>query len=283
MSAVRKLLLPIVLLGGFVVAPCSQAETFHTCGNIIASLPTVLSSQGVYCLSHDLTTAITSGNAITVNINNVTIDCNGFKIGGLAAGVGSQADGIRADARQNITIRNCGIRGFYRGINLNAGAGHLVEDNRLDNNLSVGIQLYGGENNRVQRNRVYDTGGSTFFATDADAIYAQADMIDNTVAGAFSTAVDSSSRGIVMVGSGTEARGNQVRGLVASGAGTVTGIQVYATGVTLDRNRVSATALTPGSGISGNGSTDTFCLGNTVAKFATSISQCQLGSDNLTN
>jgi len=69
MSAVRKLLLPIVLLGGFVVAPCSQAETFHTCGNIIASLPTVLSSQGVYCLSHDLTTAITSGNAITVNIN----------------------------------------------------------------------------------------------------------------------------------------------------------------------------------------------------------------------
>src|SRR5690606_27324125 len=97
-------------------------------------------------------------NAITIDANNVTIDCNSFKIGGLAAGNGSKANGIYTGDRQNATVRNCNIRGFYHGIDLR-GAGHLVEDNRLDNNLSTGI-FTDGDNNAVIRNRVYDTGGA---------------------------------------------------------------------------------------------------------------------------
>jgi len=283
MHAIRKLLLPVVLLSGFAIAPCTQAETFHTCGTIIASIPTILTTQGVYCLTHDLATAITSGSAITVNTNNVTIDCNGYKIGGLAAGTGSTTNGIYANARQNITVRNCGIRGFYHGIDLNAGIGDLIEDNRLDNNLLIGIELNAGDNNLVQRNRIYDTGGSTNFTGGADGIYGVADVVDNTVSGLFGTATDSSSRGIVLTGAGTEARDNRIRGLVATGTGSATGIYAIATGVTLDRNRISATSPMPGNGIVGHGVADTFCLGNTVAKFATTISNCQLGSDNLTN
>ena len=277
----RALLALLVLFAG-CFAPCAQAETFHTCGTIINSIPTVITTQGVYCLSHDVATTITTGNAISINTNNVTLDCNGYKIGGLAAGTSSLANGIYADnTRQNITVRNCGIRGFYYGINLQGGAGHLVEDNRLDNNLLVGIQIL-GDNNRVQRNRIYDTGG-TPFNSSSYGMYVLADVIDNTVSGVFSIATDSYIEGIDMAGPGTEARGNQVRGLLPTGVGKADGISVYASGVTLDRNRVSATASTAGFGIYGFAGTDTFCMGNTVAKFTTSITSCQLGSDNLAN
>src|SRR5436190_3292229 len=74
----------------------AHAETFHTGGTVIASLPAVITTQGVFCLTHDLTTAITSGTAIDIQVNNVTIDCNGCKIGGLAAGTSSTTRGIYA-------------------------------------------------------------------------------------------------------------------------------------------------------------------------------------------
>src|SRR4249919_995356 len=98
MNPIRHLLAAIFALTGLLSLP-AHAETFHTCGTTIASLPTVISAQGVYCLTHDLATAITSGDAIDVQTNNVTIDCNGYKIGGLAAGAASLTFGIHAFGR----------------------------------------------------------------------------------------------------------------------------------------------------------------------------------------
>jgi hypothetical protein len=46
----------------------------------------MIGKQGVWCLRKDQSTANTSGSAITINTNNVTVDCNDFKIGELAAG-----------------------------------------------------------------------------------------------------------------------------------------------------------------------------------------------------
>src|SRR5690606_3370431 len=108
------------------------------------------STQGTWCLRKNLATNITSGAAIAIATNNVTIDCNDFKIGGLAAGDGSSARGIQGHGRQNATVRHCNVRGFYYGIYISGGAGHLVEDNRLDNNLYFGIYLLNGTNNLVQ-------------------------------------------------------------------------------------------------------------------------------------
>src|SRR5207342_2989370 len=136
--------------------------------------------------THDLSTSISVGQAIQIQANNVTIDCNGYKIGGLAAGTSSLAEGIYADpSRLNITVRNCGIRGYQFGIDLQ-GSGSLVEDNRLDGNLYVGIQVL-GDNNRVQRNRVYDTGGVPG-VNISKGISAFGDVIDNTLVGVFSAA-----------------------------------------------------------------------------------------------
>src|SRR5690606_25516601 len=88
-SAMSFFRLLIVLFLLLATSHAAQAEeTFDTCTSFIPSLPTVITSQGTWCLDKNLGTAITGGNAITVATNNVTIDCNGFKIGGLAAGDG---------------------------------------------------------------------------------------------------------------------------------------------------------------------------------------------------
>ena len=263
-------------------AAVAHAETFHTCGTTIASLPTVISTQGVYCLTHDLNTAMTSGKAIDIQTNNVTIDCNGYKIGGLAAGNSSNAIGIHAsDTRLNLTVRNCGIRGFEWGISFEGGSGHLIEDNRLDNNLYVGIYVY-GENNTVRRNRIYDTGGYVA-AASAEALLVAGDAIDNTISGVFAANTTTSLTGIEMQGPNTVASGNRVSGLAVTGAGT--GIGIYAENISMSvrDNVIAASAATNGTGILGHGPTDTICSGNHVFKFSTAINVCKDGGSNVSD
>src|SRR5207249_5921196 len=134
----------LVLLACVLGAAPTRAETVHC--TAITTLPAVITVQGVYCFTGDLATAITSGNAIEIQTNNVVLDLNSFKLGGLAAGSGTQAIGIHAANRQNLTIKNGTIRGFLGGIALvdsGASQGHVVEDIRADQNTFVGIQVEG--------------------------------------------------------------------------------------------------------------------------------------------
>ncbi|MDN5780722.1 MAG: right-handed parallel beta-helix repeat-containing protein [Luteimonas sp.] len=276
--AMRHLLATLVLLTGAATLPgTAHAETYNTCAGFIDSVPTTITTQGVWCLRKDLSTNLATGAAITINANNVTIDCNDFKIGGLAAGDASTATGIYAYDKQNATVRHCNVRGFYYGINLGGGsgtAGHLVEDNRLDNNLSRGI-IVTGDNNRVRRNAIYDTGGSA--TSGSYGIYAYADVIDNTVEGVFATATNGSSYGIMVLDTGHVALNNQVRGVVPNGTGSAYGIHVgFGSNhrKTIDGNQVisDATTAITGTGIRGDSS---FCRNNTVAGFTTAASGCE--------
>jgi parallel beta-helix repeat protein len=211
------------------------AESYDNCAGTVSSLPATVSTQGVWCLKGDLSTAITDGNAITIAANNVTIDCNNFKIGGLAAGDASTAFGISASGRQNVTIRHCGIRGFQYGILHSGGNGHLAEDNRLDNNLLAGIYFYNSDNSMIRRNRIYDTGGypvnASFYGIYAygnDAI----EITDNVVSGVV----------------GTPNYYNDVAGIfLGNYVANVSRVTAHITG-----NRISGLAPT-GSGKTGNG------------------------------
>jgi hypothetical protein len=134
----------------------AAAETVN-CTNITL-LPATITVQGVYCLKQDLATSMTSGAAITINTNNVTIDFNGFKLGGLGGGAATQANGVVVDNRQNITLRNGNIRGFRFGIAISAvtSSGHLIEDNLIDGSTMIGI-LLAGKGMVVRRNRIVNT------------------------------------------------------------------------------------------------------------------------------
>ena len=86
----------------------AQAETVNC--TPITTLPAVITVQGIYCLTGNLSTAMTSGNAIEIQTNNVVLDLNGFKLGGLAAGSGTGAAGIGIEFggtgtyRDNLTL-----------------------------------------------------------------------------------------------------------------------------------------------------------------------------------
>ena len=255
------------------------AESYDNCTGFIASIPAVIDTQGVWCLNQNLSTAAGLGIAVSIEVNNVTIDCNDFKIGGLAGGDGTLMVGVKAVDRRNVVIRNCTIRGFAAGIDL-SGGGHLVEDNRLDYSLRYGIVIR-GDNNLIRRNSVLDTiglpGGS--FAT---AIDAEGDIIDNTVAGVVATGSASASGIMAATGSGHLVRDNRVRGLVPAGAGNVTGIHAGHDNAVIG-NRLSATPVTSGYGIDGNGATSTFCADNAITGFSSgSIVSCQNAGGNIT-
>ena len=79
----------------------------------ITTLPYTVNISGVYCLTGNLSTSMTVGNAITIAANNVTIDLNGWHLGGRTSGLGTQAFGIYAHQQNNITIKNGTVRGFF--------------------------------------------------------------------------------------------------------------------------------------------------------------------------
>ncbi len=154
-----KRFITLIALASALMATPAKAETIEC--TVIDTIPFIITVQGIYCLTGHLGTSLTSGDMITVEANNVTIDMNGFKLGGLAAGAGTNARGIYALDRRNITIRNGSIRGFFKGIWLDGGAanssGHLLEDLRLDGNTFIGAQVE-GTGNIIRNNQVVKPG-----------------------------------------------------------------------------------------------------------------------------
>ena len=279
MLTARPQLAAAVAAGALYLAPgaAHAAQSYDNCTGFIDSVPATITTQGTWCLRKDLGTAITSGNAITIATNNVTIDCNDFKIGGLAAGNESGAYGIYAANVQNVTVRHCNVRGFRNGIRILSGAGHLVEDNRLDNNLHYGIQVVNGANSLVQRNRVHDTGGRPT-AAGATGIEADADVIGNTVSGVFGVYMNSSATGI-RAGTAATVRDNRVRGLEPQGSGVGAGIKLVDAGAMVDGNHVAGgdTTNVPGAAIGGSASPvspDIACSNNVVSGFMNGFHAC---------
>ena len=193
----------------------ARAETVNC--TAITTIPTVISVQGVYCFTANLATNINTGIAIDIQTNNVVLDLNGFKLGGLSSGFGTAAHGIHALDRQNITIKNGTVRGFLKGIfleNVSLSQGHVVEAVRADQNTLVGIEV-DGAGNIVRNNQVVATGGTT-------------------------TLPNASATGILMSGSGPRALNNDVINTFKQGSGIATGINFNgATGSFAVNNRIT--------------------------------------------
>jgi hypothetical protein len=281
--SIRFFSIALLSLAGLASAPRSAhaAQSYDNCTGFIETLPATISTQGVWCLHHDLATSIASGNAIEIATNNVTIDCNDFIIDGQAAGNHAFTSGVHAATRQNAGVRRCKIRGFYYGINLtgSSGGGHLVEDNLLEDSLYTGIYV-GGTHNRVRRNAVFDTGGY-FSGTFSYGIQAGgADVVDNVVEGVSTIGTSVQVIGIGGASPGMQTRDNRIGGLVLNGGGKAYGIFTGANQTIVGNRITAAAANTSGEGIHGatllNGTSAnlTYCRGNTVSQFATAMANC---------
>jgi len=264
-----------VLLLSFFVLPAVAAESYDACAGFIDAVPATISTQGVWCMRKDLATAVSNGAAISIETNNVTIDCNGFKLGGLAAGPGSLAAGVYALDRLNATVRRCNLRGFHTGVRLvGQGGGHLVEDNRVDQSLRVGIRV-DGDGNLVQRNRVFDTGTA---GESVSAIQGEADVLDNVVDGV----VGEDLIGIYAAGDGNEVRHNRIRKLAPTSS--VNGISTNGKQISIVDNRIIMGAMggAPSStAIISAGDGQSFCRDNLAAGFQVGLFMCEDNGGNV--
>lgn len=219
----RPFLLLALAAGLVAHVPAARAQA-TTCTPIKA-LPATITSQGNYCLANDLATSITSGRAITIATNNVTLDCHGLKLGGLSAGAGTRADGIWGSGRSNVTVRNCNIRGFYRGIHLEGGgSGHLIEDNAFNAITYTGMRIW-GEGSVVRRNRIVNTGGTD----DPMGTYGA----------------------ILMIGSNHFVQENEVSGVASTGTQIAKGIAINGERNVVTGNRIVDLAAPPGNFVAG--------------------------------
>lgn len=227
-------------------ATFAQASTGDNC-TAITSLPYTISSAGVYCFTGNLETSVTTGNAITIEADNVVIDLNGWMLDGLDAGASTVTMGISGSELTNTTIRNGTIRGFYRGIRLTGvdpytdSGGHLIEGVRVDKNLNVGFFIQ-GSGNIVRRNEVINTGGSTLQASVGISSFGPAArVLDNDI---ISTRGGATLRayGIYMAyADGAVVENNRVHEVYNSfPTGTSEGIRCYnSSGVLIVGNRIT--------------------------------------------
>src|SRR5688572_31641049 len=115
----------VFLLALALAAPSAWAET-NVC-TVISSLPAVISTPGSYCLEQDLSLPAVTGDEKGIYIHlasDVTLDCNGHAITGTELSPDDPAldethydyTGIRIGSSSRVTVRNCVVHGFFRGI-----------------------------------------------------------------------------------------------------------------------------------------------------------------------
>ena len=83
-------------------------------GTKITSLPFTISYPGFYFLGGNLTYSGTSGGAITIAADNVTLDLMGFSLTG--PGASSSTIGVSMSGRTGVEVRNGTVSGFATGV-----------------------------------------------------------------------------------------------------------------------------------------------------------------------
>ncbi|HJX51022.1 MAG TPA: NosD domain-containing protein [Candidatus Nanoarchaeia archaeon] len=78
--------------------------------------------------------------------NNIILDCQGYKIGGTGSG-----NGVYINGQSNITIKNCNITGFTRGVYVVWGNGINISFSTIENN-SYGIVLDSTDSSVISKN-----------------------------------------------------------------------------------------------------------------------------------
>jgi hypothetical protein len=109
-------------------------------GTKITSVPYEIKTPGFYYLTGNLNYSGTTGNAITVSANNVTLDLMGFSLTGISGG----GYCINLTTSNNVEIRNGTISDFISGWAINGS----------------------GANTRVSRIRALNNGGGFWLGTN---------------------------------------------------------------------------------------------------------------------
>jgi parallel beta-helix repeat protein len=114
----------------------------------ITSCPYTVNAPGTYILTQSLTS---NGTCITINSNNVVLDCHGYKLTGNNTGYGINSTGVSGN-----TIKNCVITNFDRGIRLSSSSNNILTNNTANSNY-YGIELRTSSNNNTLTNNTVNS------------------------------------------------------------------------------------------------------------------------------
>ncbi len=273
-----------------ILLSLSNANAETTSCTEIAVVPVIITVQGVYCFKSHIATS-TSATAIEIQTNNVTIDFNHFKLGGLAAR-GANGYGVYAENRKNITLRNANIRGFAIGVAFvdtsstgvdKLSGGHIIENSRFDSNRFTGIDI-SGAGNSVRGNKIINTGGATNYSS-ATGILTRGpgvEIIDNHVHNTFSSTSYAAGIRLLSYSHAAQVLHNRVSES-RSTVGDTYGIYHESGGnVLIQDNQIVNTSVTGTTAINSRYAAQCLAVNNTLMKFTTPIDTCTDGGGNTT-
>src|SRR5688500_14188184 len=113
----------LLLLAACATGAARAAENFDGCTDFVTALPATIPTPGTWCLSGNLASSQADGVVLSIGADDVTLDCNGFKLDGGSAGTGTQATGIQAINRHHVTVRHCHVRAFLVGVDFHGDGG----------------------------------------------------------------------------------------------------------------------------------------------------------------
>lgn len=257
----------LVIAGLVVAMVCGTAfrafaaDSYDSCTGFVDA-PNFIPKPGTWCLRQNLVTNITSGAAIWIKADHVTIDCNGFTLDNSVAGPGTGAAGVLSYGYSEIAVPNCAIQGFGTGIAVIGGTaingGYVIENNHLFRNRFGGISVE-GYGSVIRGNIVVNTGGGPG-ANGASGISAsgRVDVIDNIVDGVFgdnslaafqTLGIYYADAGSVNAVVGGKIEGNRVRNLTQKGSSPSEGIEVMGHGISVRDNLIGQSSAIVGDGL----------------------------------
>jgi hypothetical protein len=220
----------------------------------ITSVPFVITSPGNYCVVSYITTDLSTGAAIEIRTDNVSLDFANGGLDGLAAGPLTQASGVYAVDRSNITIQNGTIRGFAYGIALENTAGDFanttglsVSEMLLELNRAVAIEVRGA-NTTLTKNLIQTTGNSPYGGSVAINLFGPHPVLyQNNIIDTATQTPDSDAIDIQIIGGSTcDLQGNRMVNTVST-TGQSIGVLIWSSSDCLIRNNIfdNRTAGTP--------------------------------------
>ncbi len=282
------------LLLAFGMAVASLTGFHHTSAQAevtecteITTVPMSITAQGLYCLKGNLLTGISTGTAISIETNNVTIDMNGWRIGGLAGGDASTAIGISSLGRKNVTVRNGSIRGFAAAIQVSdaSSSRHRYEDLVIDGAKSAGI-IIAGTNHTIRNNQIWNTGDSSVLNGAAGilgsgGLLISSNIIGNTISGVLET---STSNGLRLSSGGlmNVIKDNTITNVIGSAADIGIILSNMSDTIIQGNRIINQEAVQGQVGISIGSSANIVCAENIVDGFNIALVGCNTNVDNIT-
>jgi len=255
----------------------------------ITSLPFNIIGPGSYYFPSNLFFTATSGNAITINSSDVTIDFNGYNLIGPGIAV-CACHGISMGNYRNVVIRNGTIKSFGgHGIcnSATTSSGYRISKIRSHSNGLSGIYLE-GSNHLVTQSAVYDNGGvgSGGFGINlpGDGNSVTRSVVSNNNGGGINTGSASTvSHNGVGNNTGTGINTGSASTITHNGVSNNTGTGIIGvSGNTYSNNRVYSNTGSGMIGVSGNNYTNNNVYNNSGSGL-TGGSGCSYVSNNIYN